>query len=72
MSYPEEQFIKFLIEKGYSSKFLIKREFSVFPYYIDFAFVDLKIAIEIDGSQHLEKSRMEKDKLKDKLLQQKG
>ena len=71
-SYPEIMFEKFLIENGYASKYLIQREYSVFPYFIDFAFVDLKIAIEIDGSQHLEATRKSKDKEKDKLLQNNG
>ena len=52
-SYPEECFIKFLSEKGYDKKFLIEREHPVFPFFIDFAFIDLKIAVEIDGSQHI-------------------
>lgn len=72
MSYPEEVFIKFLTERGYADKFLIQREFSVFPYFIDFAFVDLKIAIEIDGSQHLLPERKKKDELKDALLHSQG
>lgn len=44
----------------------------MFPYFIDFAFVDLKIAIEIDGSQHLLKDRKQRDELKDKLLTNNG
>lgn len=72
MSYPEEVFIKFLTERGYADKFLIQREFSVFPYFIDFAFVDLKIAIDLDGSQHLLLERKKKDELKDALLHSQG
>ena len=71
-SYPEKMFQKFLEEYGYTDNFLIQREYSVFPYFIDFAFVDLKIAIEIDGSQHLEKKRQEKDREKDILLKENG
>lgn len=71
-SYPEKMFEKFLIEKGYAEKYLIQREYAVFPYFIDFAFVDLKIAIEIDGSQHLLEERKEKDRQKDVLLQEQG
>lgn len=71
-SYPEKIFEKFLIENGYSEKYLIQREYSVFPYFIDFAFVDLKIAIEIDGSQHLLEERRKKDEKKDILLQENG
>ena len=72
MSYPEEMFLKFLNERGYADKFLIQREYSIFPYFIDFAFVDLKIAIEIDGSQHLLQERKAKDELKDALLIENG
>ena len=71
-SYPEKMFIRFLEEKGYSDKYYIEREYSMFPFYIDFAFIDLKIAVEIDGSQHLEEERQQKDIEKDKLLQDNG
>ena len=72
-SYPEQCFIKFLIEKGYDKKFLIEREHPIFPFFIDFAFIDLKIAIEIDGSQHiLDEKRKEKDLLKNEILIKNG
>ena len=68
-SYPEKCFIKFLEDNGYAQKYYIEREYSIFPYYIDFAFVDQKIAVEIDGSQHiLDEKRKERDKKKDALL----
>lgn len=72
ISYPEKMFMKFLEEKGYSSKYLIHREYSVFPYFIDFAFVEPKIAIEIDGSQHLLPERKVRDEKKDALLIEQG
>lgn len=71
-SYPESCFIKFLTEKGYDKKFLIEREFAIFPFYIDFAFVDIKIAVEIDGSQHLEPEYKKRDEEKNKLLLKEG
>ena len=72
-SYPEQCFIKFLNEKGYDKKFLIEREKSIFPYYIDFAFVDIKLAIEIDGSQHfLDEERKQRDLHKNEVLQNNG
>lgn len=72
-SYPEECFIKFLNEKGYDRKFLIEREHPVFPFFIDFAFIDLKIAVEIDGSQHiLDENRKEKDLFKNETLIKNG
>lgn len=67
-SYPEKCFQMYLIDRGYDKKYLIQKEYSIFPYFIDFAFVDIKLAIEIDGSQHLEPERLEKDKKKDELL----
>jgi very-short-patch-repair endonuclease len=68
MSYPEKVFMERIMELEMDKKYLIVREKSVFPYFIDFAFENEKIAVEIDGSQHLEKKRMEIDKKKDKLL----
>jgi len=72
-SYPEKCFIKFLEENGYDKKFLIEREKSVFPFYIDFAFTQIKLAVEIDGSQHVrEEERIRKDEEKNKLLHDNG
>ena len=72
-SYPEKCFIKFLEENGYNEKHLIEREKSVFPYYIDFAFINEKVAIEIDGSQHIkDENRISKDNNKDKVLVENG
>ena len=71
-SYPEQQFIKFLQEYGYDKKYHIERELSIFPFFVDFAFTDQKIAIEIDGSQHLLPERKAKDDEKDALLIEQG
>lgn len=72
MSYPEKCFQKILEDNGLDKKYLIYREYSVFPYFIDFAFVDEKVAVEIDGSQHLENERKNRDNEKDKLLASNG
>jgi very-short-patch-repair endonuclease len=72
MSYPEKCFQKILEDNGLDKKYLIYREYSVFPYFIDFAFINEKLAVEIDGSQHLEEDRKKKDEEKDKLLLSKG
>lgn len=72
LSYPEQQFIKFLQEYGYDKKYHIERELSIFPFFVDFAFTDQKIAIEIDGSQHLLPERKAKDDEKDTLLIEQG
>ena len=72
MSYPEKCFQKILEDNGLDKKYLIYREYSVFPYFIDFAFINEKLAVEIDGSQHLEEDRKNRDKKKDALLLSKG
>ena len=72
MSYPEKCFQKILEDNGLDKKYLIYREYSVFPYFIDFAFVDEKVAVEIDGSQHLEEDRKKKDEEKNALLLSNG
>jgi very-short-patch-repair endonuclease/ribosomal protein L37AE/L43A len=72
MSYPEKIFKEKLEEIGLDKKYLIIREYCVFPYFIDFAFMNEKIAIEIDGSQHLETKRIANDIKKDKLLNENG
>lgn len=72
-SYPEKCFIKFLVENGYDKKYLIEREKSVFPFYIDFAFTPGDVAVEIDGSQHItDEERMNRDKKKDETLLKNG
>lgn len=72
ISYPESMFQKILENSGLDKKYLIYREYSVFPYFIDFAFVNEKIAVEIDGSQHLENDRKRRDDKKDTLLLSNG
>lgn len=69
-SYPEQYFIDLFKNENISGW---EREYKVGPYFIDFAFIDKKIALEIDGKQHwLNEDRIEKDKKKDILLKQEG
>ncbi len=49
-------FNKFL-EIGFDKKYLIVRERSILPYFIDFSFENEKVGLEIDGSQHLLEER---------------
>lgn len=56
-SYPEQCFINYLYDRELDKKYYIEREKSFFPYFADFAFEQLKLVIEIDGSQHLEKKQ---------------
>ena len=72
MSYPEKQFYNKLIELKYDKKYHIVRELAFVPYFIDFAFINEKLAVEIDGSQHLEDKNKERDNKKDKLLLESG
>lgn len=72
-SYPEKCFIKFLIKNKYNEKYLIKREYPIFPFYIDFAFFPVKVAVEMDGSQHVKNfDRAKKDEEKNKVLLENG
>lgn len=68
LSYPEKLFLNKLNELEWGKKYSIKREYSFFPYFIDFAFLNEKVAVEIDGSQHLIPERKKIDDEKDKLL----
>jgi very-short-patch-repair endonuclease len=72
VSYPEKLCIEYIEKNGLDKKYSIVREYSVFPYFIDFAFVNEMIAVEIDGSQHLLPERKESDDKKDKLLNELG
>lgn len=72
VSYPEKLFIEYIESNGLDKKYSIIREYSVFPYFVDFAFVNQMVAIEIDGSQHLLPERKESDDKKDKLLNDLG
>lgn len=72
LSYPEKLFLDKLEMLNWGEKYSIIREYCIFPYFIDFAFVNEKVAVEIDGSQHLLVDRKESDDKKDKLLLQNG
>lgn len=72
ISYPEKIFLEKVHSLSWEKKYSIIREFSVFPFFIDFAFINEMVAVEIDGSQHLQTERLERDKKKDELLIKKG
>lgn len=70
-SYPETFFMK-VIENEFSDKDY-KREYNVGIYSLDFAWLDKKKVIEIDGDQHQRfKEYKERDQRKDKFLVEKG
>ena len=72
LSYPEKLCVDFIESNNLHKKYSIVREYSVFPYFIDFAFPNEMVALEIDGSQHLVNERKKQDEKKDKLLNELG
>lgn len=73
-SYPEEWMIKMLFnEFGMTDGIDYKREVPFHKYSLDFAWIDKKKSIEIDGEQHKRfLEQQERDMKKDELLQQEG
>lgn len=65
-SYPEKFFMK-VIENEFEDK-NYNREYPVSIYSIDFAWVDKKLAIEIDGQQHEKEEYKARDNRKDACL----
>jgi len=68
-SYPEKFFERFLINEGIK----FEKEYPIGRFSIDFALVDEKIAIEIDGKTHFtDKETIERDKRKNSRLEEDG
>lgn len=70
MSWPEKFFMDACERAGLTNQYTIVREKSVYPYFIDFAFTESMVAVEVDGSQHL--NQVEHDIRKDAKLKEKG
>ena len=69
LSLNEEWVFDNLQTLGIIDKYSVINEFPMYPYFIDFAFIDLKIALEVDGQQHyVYGDRIRNDKLKNELL----
>ena len=69
-SYPEKFFMK-IVENDFEDKNYIK-EFPMGRYSLDFAWVDKKKVIEIDGKQHEDPLIKERDNRKDTFLKEHG
>ena len=52
--------------------FPVKRQKIILNFILDFYIPKVKVAIEIDGRQHLEKEHLEKDSARDKILSEYG
>lgn len=68
ISYPEQFFMGVLINNNIS----YQHNKPVGKYFIDFAIVEKKIALEIDGKQHQYENRKKSDEIKDKFLTENG
>ena len=68
ISYPEKFFMKVL----QNNKISYEHNFPAYTYFIDFAILDKKVALEIDGKQHLLPERLESDQKKDSTLKEMG
>lgn len=74
MSYLEKTFFDICKSNDMFSKYDIISEYSVYPYFIDFAFINEKIAVELDGRCHFNNGneRIEHDIKRDDILISKG
>lgn len=55
-SYPEQMFLNYLKNTEIYNKYRIEEKLPIGKYFLDFAIIDLKLNIEIDGSQHYRNS----------------
>jgi len=67
-SYPEQLALRVLNERGV----IFEREARCGRYFIDFAFYEQKIAVEVDGQQHKLPERAKHDERKDAFLRANG
>lgn len=72
-SYPEQTLLKLLTEYDICTKYTIVEQFPISRYLLDFALIDYKIDIEIDGQFHIIDSKcIEKDIKRDAFLIKNG
>ena len=75
MSYLEQWFYDEVVIKHHlTEKYDIVNELSIYPYFIDFAFQNIKVAVELDGKCHFihGETRNGHDRKKDEYLISKG
>jgi very-short-patch-repair endonuclease len=73
MSRPEKTFQKMLQESKVYDKYHIEYGYAISKYFLDFAILNLKIDIEIDGVQHIRNiSNIEHDNKRDRFLLDSG
>lgn len=72
-SYPERLFAKMLKDNGFYDKYEIIEQFLFHGYFFDFALIDLKCDIEVDGIQHFRTDEaIDYDKNRDNFTLNKG
>ena len=69
-SYPEKFFIDVIKNEFQDQKYI--REYYILGYSLDFAWVDKKLEIEIDGEQHEKIENQIHDQQRDKILEDNG
>jgi very-short-patch-repair endonuclease len=72
-SYLENWFEEFYLSELLNEKHDIQFNYSVYPYFLDFAFVDLKLDVEVDGKFHYTcETNIEHDKIRNETLEKLG
>ena len=73
-SYPEKWFVKNILKKhALYERYTVKEKFSFGKYFLDFAFLELKLDVELDGSQHFRNEKnMEFDRKRDEFMESNG
>jgi very-short-patch-repair endonuclease len=74
LSYGENWLHNIFLENKIYEKYIIINEYPIYPYFIDFSFINEKVAVEYDGEVHFKngKERYEHDIKRDEYLKTKG
>ena len=67
-SFIEQIFNQFIEEQNLKNTYKIETEYPFHRYFIDFAFINEKVAIELDGRQHINDKNHQTDLRKDEAL----